>query len=743
MAPGQNPATAGQLKYKIEKVAGATVSYAVSTSAPVAGDTTFSASSTTVVVAAAGASGTTQNFIRLNVDGANTASSTVDVTVTAFVDSNNNSTFDAGEFNTPQTVSFKKYADVATVVAITTPAQLDVTVSGTVAFTGINTSQVQSARGVVVVVNGTSLTSVSGTAGTFATAVSPALAAASTISAFAVVGADHKVGANAATVTVAKNTVGAITASAVAGDNARNASAGAVDARLNSAFAVQANVKATSTGSAVAGAAVTVAVDALGLSATKTLSLNGTVYTDSAKLPPALAVTSDASGNAVVNVVTAGFANSSTVSFVFKSQNQPADALVVTNKTAVYAATAAGTGYQTVTLSGAIAVALTVADQWKVAAPSNYRVVVSYDGTTKYLPLTAGAVTATFTGTSSANAGIDVTVDAIQSQSAVTGNWTNESGATTTSGAVKVKSTATAAAFSTAPTHSPTTAIARATASPKAGYLSPVTITGVTNHAGQSVVVSSTGVMFSNAAQDTAAVANTITTTADGNGNFTVSAYVTKAGAATITYLAGTATASTTVTATANDGTKGTVLTIVSVDTILPGKTLVATVKLVDEHGNPVPAGAGTTSESFSVTVTGLGFVGALPTKLGANGEATVTVLLGSADEGSVVITANYDADGAGTAKTALTPVIKTVAVAPAVAAEVNVVVGSFNGRWAVRTENAKGSAVSVKVGGKWYKATATSDNFVFARKSKVGATVLVKVWVAGDLQNEQTITVK
>jgi hypothetical protein len=273
-----------------------------------------------VVVAAAGASGTTQNFIRLNVDGANTASSTVDVTVTAFVDSNNNSTLDAGEFNTPQTVSFKKYSDVATVVAITTPAQLDVTVSGTVAFTGINTSQVQSARGVVVVVNGASLTSVSGTAGTFATAVG-SLAAASTISAFAVVGADHKVGANAATVTVAKNTVGAITASAVAGDNARNASAGAVDARLNSAFAVQANVKATSTGSAVAGAAVTVAVDALGLSATKTLSLNGTVYTDSAKLPTALAVTSDASGNAVVNVVTAGFAAASTVSFVFKSQN--------------------------------------------------------------------------------------------------------------------------------------------------------------------------------------------------------------------------------------------------------------------------------------------------------------------------------------------------------------------------------------------------------------------------------------
>ena len=95
-----------------------------------------------------------------------------------------------------------------------------------------------------------------------------------------------------------------------------------------------------------------------------------------------------------------------------------------------------------------------------------------------------------------------------------------------------------------------------------------------------------------------------------------------------------------------------------------------------------------------------------------------------------------------GTAKAAITTT-KTVAVAPAAASEVNAVIGSFNGRWAVRVENAKGSAVSIKVGGKWYKVTATSDSFVFSRKSRVGATVLVKVWVAGDLQNEQTIKVK
>ena len=100
-------------------------------------------------------------------------------------------------------------------------------------------------------------------------------------------------------------------------------------------------------------------------------------------------------------------------------------------------------------------------------------------------------------------------------------------------------------------------------------------------------------------------------------------------------------------------------------------------------------------------------------------------------------------AGGAGTATARLVTSTQAVTVAPAAAPEVNAVIGSFNGRWAVRVENAKGSTVVVKVGGRWFKVVATSDSFVFARKSRVGATPLVKVWVAGELQNEQTVTVK
>jgi hypothetical protein len=742
LAPGQNSAQAQQLKYKIEKAAGVTVSYGVSTSASVGTSlATVSSTATSAYVSAAGAGALTQNFIKLAINGAASTSATANVTVTAFIDANNNDTLDSGEFATAQTVSFKKYADVASVVTMTQPAEGDTSVKTQASFTDINMSQVTANQTTVV-------TSFGGTASGSASVVSAsasqtvdALAGAVTVSSV-VKFKGEQVGAASATLTVTAKAVKSVTASAVVGDNAINASAGAVTARVDSAFVVKGTALngTTSTASGVAGAAVTVAVTTNGtLTSTQSITLNGTVYTSSAALPTALAVTADAAGVASVSVATAGLAATTTVTFAFKSQNTVANNLVATLAAAAYTVKATGVNnFRTVATSSAFVVDYTVADQWKVALPAGYRLVVAYDGTTKYVPVSAGAAQASFTSTASATT-LDVTNSDLEKQNTTTLNWATVSA--TTASAVAVKSTTVAAKFDTAPTHSATATIARATTSNTAGYLSVVSINGKVNHAGQSVTVTSTGVQFSTEAQDEKAVANTITTLADGAGWWTVSAYVVKAGAATFTYAAGTATASTTVTAAAALGNQGTVLTIVSVDTILPGKTLVATVKLVDEHGNAVAADDAAT-ESFAVTVTGLGFVGAIPTKLNASGEATVAVLLGSADEGSVVITATYDADGTGTAKAAVTTT-KTVAVAAAVAAEVNAVIGSFNGRWAVRVENAKGSTVTIKVGGNWYKVTATSDSFVFSRKSRVGATPLVKVWVAGELQNEQTITVK
>jgi hypothetical protein len=380
-----------------------------------------------------------------------------------------------------------------------------------------------------------------------------------------------------------------------------------------------------------------------------------------------------------------------------------------------------------------------VADQWGVAAPAGHRLVVTYDGTTKYENLTAGAATVAFTSTASATTN-NVTNGFVEAQSSTTLNWSSVSTAVTAS-AVAVKTTAVAASFTAAPTHSATAGIARATTGNTAGLTERVTISGQLNHAGQSVTVTSTGANFSNAAQGVKAVASTYATTADGNGYFTVSAYVSKAGTATFTYAAGTATASTTLTVAAAAGNTGTVLAVTGPagNTVEPGKTVTATISLKDEFGNAVAADDAAT-ESFGVVVTGLGFVGALPTKLNSSGTATVTVLLGSADAGNLVITATYSTDG--TAAKQITQVL-TIAVSPVATPEINAVIGTYKGRWAVRVENAKGAVVSVKVGARWFKYTSLNDNYLFSRKSRVGATLPIAVYVNGQLENVATITIK
>ena len=210
LAPGQNSAQAQQLKYKIEKAAGVTVSYGVSTSASVGTSlATVSSTATSAYVSAAGAGALTQNFIKLAIAGATSVSATANVTVTAFIDANNNDTLDAGEFNTPQTVSFKKYSEVASVVALTQPAEGDTTLKGTASLTDINTNQVQKTVTFVASIGGTATGSATLASGVYSTAVS-ALAAAATVSAVVNVGG-VQVGSAAATLTVTASTVKAST----------------------------------------------------------------------------------------------------------------------------------------------------------------------------------------------------------------------------------------------------------------------------------------------------------------------------------------------------------------------------------------------------------------------------------------------------------------------------------------------------------------------------------------------------
>jgi len=185
--------------------------------------------------------------------------------------------------------------------------------------------------------------------------------------------------------------------------------------------------------------------------------------------------------------------------------------------------------------------------------------------------------------------------------------------------------------------------------------------------------------------------------------------------------------------------------------TIESGKTRVVIGTLTDANGNPVDTtGVGRVAgdsgtASIVVTYTGTAgiVVGTMPTETDADGKFRVSVLTAAADSGTLTITAVYMPQGSTTVAANQITSVQSVTVAPAAAPEVNAVIGSFNGRWAVRVENAKGSVVSVKAGSRWVKFTSLNNNYLFSRKSVVGRTLAVSVWVDGELQNSQTITIK
>ena len=738
-----NPNGGSQLKYQVTKATGFAVDAGSSTVSSVATTSNaVGASSTSVVINSVGATQTTRNYFKLAIQGATTASASVTVAVTAWIDVDNDGAVDAGEPQSAQTVSFKKYSDVASVVTVTQGAEGDTTVKATATLTDINTSQLVTDPSVKFTIGGAASSSgVTAVDGVYTDTVA-ALAKDATVSA-EVSFRGTKIGATSATMTVTNKSVKALTLSPVAGDNVKASGSAAAKARINTAFALKANVKdaATTTASAVAGADVVFEVSTSAtLSTTKTLAVNGTTYTASGSLPKTLTIKSDASGDAVVNLLPTGFSTSDTVTLIAKSQNNTTPNMVVSFETATYTAAADGHGFLKVLPGATITVNYSVKDQWGALSTRADRLQVTDGTTTRYVNLSGGKAAASFTASTS-NTTLTVTNPAVQEQDTSTLNWGTVAGAVTASGVAVVVSNV-ADSFDGVPAATTSATISRVITTGDIKLSSAVQLTGSANHAGAIVTVTGTGVKFA-AVGDKAVSEGSITLNTDASGHFTVSAYIHTAGKTTVTYTVGSATKSTEITVAAATMTEGKAsgfsVVVVSGENAAPGSTVRAQVVLKDEYGNPVATENGTTA-SFGVTIAGPGFIGTLPTKTGSNGEsAEFSVLLGSGDtSGNLTITATYDADAAGSGA-AITAVKNVTIGAP----EVNAVIGSFKGRWAVRIENGKGSTIALKAGGKWYKYLSLNDNYLFSRKSRVGAELNVKVYVDGSLQEDKTITVK
>lgn len=219
---------------------------------------------------------------------------------------------------------------------------------------------------------------------------------------------------------------------------------------------------------------------------------------------------------------------------------------------------------------------------------------------------------------------------------------------------------------------------------------------------------------------------NEITVRGTGSGNQTVKIYSSVAGTKTLTVKAGTVTTTQKVYFAQPGADKATQITITAAERVNSGSTIQISGLVADKFGNGVNA------TDFVVSYTGPGFYGSLPTTL-TNGKFSFNVLLSAKDSGTATVTASVytGSDQVSASKQIL------------VGNDINAAVGSFNGRVAVRVENAKGSTVSVKIGKSWYKYAATNDNYLKSWKSRKGTSVAVSVYVDGELQNVQTITVK
>ena len=251
-----------------------------------------------------------------------------------------------------------------------------------------------------------------------------------------------------------------------------------------------------------------------------------------------------------------------------------------------------------------------------------------------------------------------------------------------------------------------------------------------------SVTLSGAGLMFE---ADGVWTVGSITVQTTAAGAYTVDVYSNKSGKQVVTITSGSATTTEDLFFAVAGADSGTAVSFAGTPTsVTPGTNFNVFMKLTDTYGNNVNATAG----DIKVTYAGLGIpLSTLPNDTDASGEASFTVLVGSGT-GTGTVTFTFDADADGTVEAADGDFTSSYTITIA-AVEPVAKIGSFNGRVAVRVENAKGSTISVKIGRSWYKYNALNNNYLQSWKSRKGASVAVSVYVDGDLQNVQTITVK
>jgi len=737
LAAGQVAGNIVQLKYAVTVPTGVTLQHKVN------GASSFTDLAATGVVSGSG-SASAANTILVGIKYTTgttdpvATSDSVAVAVTAFLDSDNDGAVDAGEYQQARTINFKKYSEVVPTVSITAPATADASVKATVALADLNVEQLgvtATAKGDVDVTFTNSGTGTLDAATTKAAGVYTNTFSAGTLAAAATVTAraTYKtvaLGSAAVSATVAARTIIQPTAAVVAGVN--GVVSGNV-ARTNSAFSVAATIKDTASTAVVkSGVAVSAVVSSFGtLSATRTLSINGTVYTANSAVPASLALTSGTTGLATVDLVTVGFSATDAPVVTFSAQNFSV-AVTVDLQDAAYTvvSNAVGSALRSITEGGTTTFNFVVNDQFGVAIGSGARLeaVVGYSTpVTSYVAVSNGTASVTVVDTTASTAAAISVDTTLQTQSVATSNWTSTS---VTSATQTANVTATALTFDTAPAAQ---SIALAT--------SVALTTSSLSNAGAPVTVSAKGFTFIVNSKE---YVDTVTLFSGTAGDIVINAKSTVSGATTVTYTAGAEVKTAVVTVAYPAADKGKSIDLTSVPKYsLPGSTLVVTGYVKDTYGNGVPSAA-TSPTTFSITYTGPGFVvGTLPTTTDSTGKFTFSVITGAADTAEAKIVVKYDADGATTTIAELSATaIVALGVAPAVppTAKVTASKGLF---YLAIAGNDTGKTVVVKVAGKTFKYLKGSKaNKLYTVRAPKGSHK-VSVYVSNELLLTKTIVVK
>jgi trimeric autotransporter adhesin len=713
--------------------------------------------------------GGSQNQLRLQLwsySALTSVSPSTTVTVTAFLDLNGDNEVTGTEPSTVVTVTFVPTSAMGAAVTLTAPNAGDLYATASATLGTVNHQQLAGQFRLALASTGDTMTNA---LGTFSAAVSPADLAAGNFSASQAIrsaSASPVASVSAvlhygdSTFIVSEATVDTIVASSklgvasvaagtlaltVVNSDHATGSAQAVTVRPNQTYTVRVHAK---TG-AVSQSDVAVTIKFAGstglVTGSKTVSINGgaelTTY------PASVTVTTGADGYATWTMKTSGFVADNAIKVQANVGNTRAGELTMTtaiqsfriiNDHAIY----------TVAPGGTVSLGYTVRDQWDVvSARADQRIAVTRGGTgfnyaetLSYVAVAAGKATFAFTPAPATKTGSATVATVLQHLNADTGTWVDQTLAVASvNSAVTVTSVASTFSARSVVSQSASVSYFPSTVSYKS-----VAVT-VTN-AGESVSVTGPAALIFRQDGTTATASGALTIRANASGVATLNVASLLEGSHTITFTVGAVSTTSLLVVDPAAGNSGTRVTF-DKSSIVSGETSTITGKVTDANGNPVNT---TTDGSAALVVVSYAGKG-LPFNTGSTietdekGEFKVNVLALPGDVGTGTLTATYRPAGAAvdTKNVTGTQVITIVAPAAVAAPEINAVIGSFNGRWAVRVENAKGAVVSVKVGNRWVKYTSLNDNYLFSRKSTVGATLPVAVYVNGQLENVATLTIK